>query len=121
VQPRHTPLRPLPTGTRTSPRRGPIWRVSLVAALACDALLLAAFGIWAWNQGFPERALPGQVAPVVVIFSLACGAIGLVASRRANRIGLFLFTLLAVLAGAWLWSRLQADLRPTLPETLLVR
>jgi hypothetical protein len=98
-----------------------MWRLSLIAALGCDVLLIAALGLWGWSQGFPERAPPPQVASVVVIASLACGAVGLIASRRANRIGVFLFTLVAVLLGAWLWAQLQTDLRPALPGTLRIR
>jgi FtsH-binding integral membrane protein len=96
-------------------------RAAGVAALACDGLLIAAFAAWGWSQAFPQRALPPQVASVVVVLSLASGAVGLIAARRSNRIGVFLFTLLAVLAGAWLWSRLQTDLGPVVPRTLLVR
>jgi hypothetical protein len=94
-------------------------RAAVVAAIACDVLLLAALLLWWLTPAYPDLGLPPRAAPISVIASLACGAVALVAARRTHQIALFLATLLAVLAGAWLWSQMQGG--AAVGRTLLLR
>jgi hypothetical protein len=94
-------------------------RAAVVAAIACDVLLLASLLLWWLAPAYPQLGLPPQAAPMTVIASLACGAVALIAARRTQQVALFLATLVAVLAAAWLWSQLQGDVG--VGRTLLLR
>jgi len=98
-------MQPLPPARRTLHSRLP-----MVATVATDATLLAAMAAWQWVERQPLASAPWRLPIVLALSSLGCGAVALVACRRANRVLLFLLDFAAVLLAAWLFNHLYGRL-----------
>jgi len=85
-------------------------RLPVIATVATDATLLAALVAWQWVERQPLARAPWQLPIVLTLVSLACGAVALVACRRANRVLLFLLDFAAVLLAVWLFNHLYERL-----------
>ena len=81
-------------------------RLPVIATIATDVSLLAALATWQWAERQPIASAPWKLPLVLCLITLACGAVALVACRRANRVLLFLLDFVAVLAAAWLFNHL---------------
>ncbi len=81
-------------------------RLATIASVATDACLLAALGTWQWTQRQPFAGARPRLPLLLALATLACGAVALIASRRSNRVLLFLVDFSAVLAAAWLFDHL---------------
>ncbi|HEV8242079.1 MAG TPA: hypothetical protein VGS57_22125 [Thermoanaerobaculia bacterium] len=88
------------------PRRPLLARLPLIASIATEATLLAALGAWQWEERQPISRVSWELPIVLALASLACGAVALIACRRANRVLLFLLDFSAVLVAAWLFNHL---------------
>lgn len=91
-------------------RRSLLSRLPLIATIATDATLLAALVAWQWAERQPISRAPWKLPIVLSLVSLGCGAVALVACRRANRVLLFLLDFVAVLAAAWLFNHIYGRL-----------
>jgi hypothetical protein len=91
-------------------RRSFLSRLPLIATIATDATLVAALAAWQWAERQPISRAPWKLPIVLSLVSLGCGAVALVACRRANRVLLFLLDFAAVLAAAWLFNHLYGRL-----------
>jgi hypothetical protein len=98
-------LRPLPT-----PHRSLLARLPVIATVATDAALLSAVIAWQWVERQPVAHAPWRLPITLTLVSLGCGAVALVACRRANRVLLFLLDFATVLAAAWLFNHLYERL-----------
>ena len=81
-------------------------RLPLAASIATQAGLLATVAAWQWVERQPIARAPWKLPIVLALATLGCGAVALVACRRANRVLLFLLDFAAVLLAAWLFSHL---------------
>ena len=94
-----------------TPRRSLFSRLPLIATVATEATLLAAVIAWQWVERQPVASAPPWRLPIVLtLLSLGCGAVALVACRRANRVLLFLLDFATVLLAAWLFNHLYERL-----------
>lgn len=100
-------------------RRSLLSRLPLVATIATDATLLAAVVAWQWAERQPISRAPWKLPIVLSLVSLGCGAVALVACRRANRVLLFLLDFAAVLLAAWLFNHLYGRLGAGDPTTMI--
>ena len=91
-------------------RRSLLSRLPVIATIATDAALLAALVAWQWAERQPIWRAPWQLPIALSLVSLGCGAVALIACRRANRVLLFLLDLGAVLVAAWLFNHLYGRL-----------
>lgn len=83
-----------------------VQRLPVIATVATDVSLLAALAAWQWAERQPFASAPWKVPLVLCLITLGCGAVALVACRRANRVLLFLLDFAAVLVAAWLFNHL---------------
>ena len=90
-------------------------RLPLLATIATDVCLLAALGAWQWveRQPWREAARLWPLPIYLSLLTLACGAVGLITSRRTNRVLMFLCNFAAVIVAAWLFNHLYARTAPT--------
>ncbi len=91
-------------------RRSLLSRLPVISTIATDAALLAALVAWQWAERQPIWRAPWQLPIALSLVSLGCGAVALIACRRANRVLLFLLDLAAVLLAAWLFNHLYGRL-----------
>jgi len=98
-------MQPLPI-----PRRSLLSRLPMIATVATEATLLAAVITWQWVERQPVASAPWRLPIVLTLVSLGCGAVALVACRRANRVLLFLLDFATVLLAAWLFNHLYERL-----------
>jgi hypothetical protein len=91
-------------------RRTLLSRLPLIATIATETALLAALAAWQWAERQPISRTPWKLPIVLSLVTLGCGAVALVACRRANRVLLFLLDLAAVLLAAWLYNHLYGRL-----------
>jgi hypothetical protein len=96
-------------------RRPLLARLPLIATIATDAALLAALVAWQWEERQPISRVSWELPIVLTLVSLACGAVALIACRRANRVLLFLLDFSAVLVAAWLFNHLYARVASSQP------
>ena len=101
------------------PRRSLLARLPVIATVATEATLLAALIAWQWVERQPLSSAPWRLPIVLALISLGCGAVALIACRRANRVLLFLLDFAAVLLAAWLFNHLYERL--TLGRALWLR
>ena len=88
------------------PRYPLLQRLPVIASIATDVSLLAALVAWQWVERQPIARAPWKLPLVLALITLGCGAVALVACRRANRVLLFLLDFAAVLVAAWLFNHL---------------
>jgi len=100
-------------------RRSLFARLPLVATIATGISLLAALASWQWYARQPVTHVPWKLPIVMSLVTLGCGAVALVACRRANRVLLFLLDFVAVLVAAWLFNHLYEQVAVT--RSLLLR
>ena len=98
----------MPASSPPAARRSPFARLPLIATIATDAALLAALAAWQWEERQPISRVSWELPIVLTLVCLACGAVALIACRRANRVLLFLLDFSAVLVAAWLFNHLYA-------------
>ena len=99
--------------SRQMSRHPSFQRLPVLASAATWASLLAALAWWQWLERQPVTQVPWKAPIVLALAALGCGAVALVACRRANRVLLFLLDLAAVLAAAWLFNRLYEQIAVT--------
>ena len=95
---------------QSTQRRSLFSRLPMIATVATEATLLAAVIAWQWVERQPVASAPWRLPIVLTLLSLGCGAVALVACRRANRVLLFLLDFATVLVAAWLFNHLYERL-----------
>ena len=105
----------MPAPSPPAARRSPFARLPLIATIATDAALLAALVAWQWEERQPISRVSWELPIVLTLLSLACGAVALIACRRANRVLLFLLDFSAVLVAAWLFNHLYPRIATSQP------
>jgi hypothetical protein len=87
-------------------------RLPVAASVATQACLLAAVAAWQWVERQPFATAPSQLPMFLAVVTLGCGAVALIACRRASRVLLFLLDFAAVLVAAWLFNHLYGRAMP---------
>ena len=83
-----------------------IARLPVNASIATEVSLLASLVAWQWVERQPLATAPWKLPIALALLTLGCGAVALIACRRANRVLLFLLDFIAVLIAAWLFNHL---------------